>query len=141
MSEGLAFTRAAVADWHLTTAAGAAAADAVLVAAELLANACQHAGRPLALHLQLTPGRLRVAVTDPDPTPPRRVEPHRPATPHGHGLVVVDRIAADWGCTPVGDGKTVWADLPLPASDGTAEPDLRPARRTALANPDPLMDT
>nr|WP_095878072.1 ATP-binding protein [Streptomyces sp. TLI_235] len=143
VSEGLAFTRAALADWHLPTAAGQVAADTVLVAAELLANAAEHGGRPLFLRLHRAPGRLRIAVTDPDPTPPSLVKPHRPETPHGHGLVVVDRIAADWGCTPDGHGgKTVWADLPLPSpdTDPAAEPDPRPARWTALADPDPLLD-
>ncbi len=143
VSEGLDFTRTALADWHLTTAAGQAAADAALVAAELLANAADHAGRPLALRLQRSPGRLRIAVTDPSPTPPRLVEPHQPQTPHGHGLVVVDRITAGWGCTPDGDGKTVWADLPLPGPDPgpTAAPDPQRARQAALADPDPHLDT
>ncbi|MEV8100460.1 ATP-binding protein [Kitasatospora sp. NPDC085879] len=143
MSEGLEFTRTALADWHLPSTAHQTAADAVLVAAELLANATDHAGHPLTLQLQRSPGRLRIAVTDPSPTPPRLVEPHRPQTPHGHGLVVVDRITTHWGCTPDGNGgKTVWADLPIPpsAADPAAEPDSRPAHLAALADPDPLLD-
>ncbi|WP_159401074.1 hypothetical protein [Streptomyces sp. NRRL B-24484] len=43
MSEGLASIRAALADWHLLATAGQVAADATLVAAELLASAAQHA--------------------------------------------------------------------------------------------------
>ncbi|MEU2631403.1 MULTISPECIES: ATP-binding protein [Kitasatospora] len=143
MSQGLDFTRTALADWHLPTTAGQVAADTVLVAAELLTNAAQHAGRPLVLQLHRTPERLRIAVTDPSPTPPHRVEPHRPHVPHGHGLVVVDRITTDWGCTLDGNGgKTVWADLSLPSRSSrcAAAPDPQRARRAALADPDPLLD-
>ncbi|MEW1912125.1 ATP-binding protein [Kitasatospora sp. NPDC085895] len=141
VSEGLAFTRAALTDWHLTTTAAQAAADAVLVTAELLANAAQHAGGPSTLHLQRSPGRLRIAVTDPDPAPPQPARPHRPQVPHGHGLIIVDRISTDWGHTPDDHGKTVWADLSVPAdADTTARPDPGHARRAALADPDPHLD-
>ncbi|MEV7175337.1 ATP-binding protein [Kitasatospora sp. NPDC093679] len=145
MRDGVDFTRHALTDWHLT--GRPAAGDAVLAAAELLANAAQHAGGPLALDLRLRPGGLRIAVTDANPVPPHLIEPHRPETPHGHGLVIVDRVTEAWGATPAGDGKTVWADLPLtPATDPGPEPDRGPepdpgrARRAALARPDPLFD-
>nr|WP_144298857.1 ATP-binding protein [Streptomyces sp. TLI_235] len=145
VSEGLEFTRTALADWHLPTTARQTAADTVLVAVELLANATDHAGHPLTLRLQLqrAPGQLRIAVTDPSPTPPRLVEPHWPQTPHGHGMVVVDRITTDWGCTSEGNGgRTVWADVPLPFLEPgpAAAPDPQRARQAALADPDPLLD-
>ncbi|WP_431683208.1 ATP-binding protein [Kitasatospora sp. KL5] len=135
VSGGLDFTRRVLTDWHLSR--HRAADEAGLVVAELLANAAEHAGGPLALDLQRRRGRLRIAVTDASPAPPRPSRHHRPEVPRGHGLVIVDRIAADWGCLPDLTGKTVWAELPLPPA---ADPDPGRARRAALADPDPLFD-
>ncbi|MEW1910045.1 ATP-binding protein [Kitasatospora sp. NPDC085895] len=133
VSEGIDFTRHALAVWHLT--GPRAADDTVLVAAELLANAAEHAGGPLALGLEKHPGRLRIAVTDTSPARPRLQEDYRPDTPHGHGLILVDRIAADWGWAADGGGKAVWVEVTIPS-----EPDPRPAHRAARADPDPLFD-
>ncbi|WP_431683234.1 ATP-binding protein [Kitasatospora sp. KL5] len=138
MSEGIVFARRSLAGWHLeSTVAGTAAADAVMAAAELLANAVDHAGGPLALDLGRHGGHLRVAVTDPSSAPPHLHEQYRPDAVNGHGLVIVDRVAAAWGCTFHDGGKTVWAELALSPVGG---PDPGRARRAALADPDPLFD-
>jgi anti-sigma regulatory factor (Ser/Thr protein kinase) len=126
VSDGVAFARATVADWHLASNGGTASTDAVLVAAELLANAVDHAGGPLALELGRRHGWLRVAVSDPDSALLRRADPYVPDRPHGHGLMIVDRIAADWGTSPDRGGKTVWADLPLPPAPAGPDPPLDP---------------
>ncbi|MFJ5546480.1 ATP-binding protein [Streptomyces sp. NPDC093225] len=106
---GLAFARQALTDWQLTAQAG----DALLVAAELLANAVKHAGGPTRMSVDHTDGLLRIAVTDPSPAPPHRRR-HRPESIGGHGLFLVDHLATQWGTLPNGIGKTVWADLALP---------------------------
>jgi hypothetical protein len=43
------------------------------------------------------------------------VLPLDPTRIGGLGLVVVDRIASDWGVAPFPGGKTVWAALSLPS--------------------------
>lgn len=111
---GIDATRQALADWHLH----AAAPDALLIAAELLANAALHTLGPLSLDLDLDDGDsgggggavLRITVTDPLPDPPRP-RPHRPDQPHGHGLHLVRHLSTAWGHHPHGRGKQVWAEI------------------------------
>ncbi|MFE9821779.1 ATP-binding protein [Streptomyces sp. NPDC005791] len=94
-----------------------------LVVAELSANAVQHgrvAGRDFRLRLTLSAagGRstVRVEVTDtraerlPEPAPAQ--DPEHPLTETGRGLLLVARLADDWGWhpRPDGPGKTVWAE-------------------------------
>ncbi|MFF2078520.1 ATP-binding protein [Kitasatospora sp. NPDC058162] len=114
VSEGLAFTRQVLADWHL--APSRFADDVQLVAAELLTNAVRHAGGALALDIAQYGHCLRIAVTDPASS----TDLPRPGWPRsgrigGYGLVIVERLALRWGASSAGRGKTVWADLgPLP---------------------------
>ncbi|WP_431676797.1 ATP-binding protein [Kitasatospora sp. KL5] len=95
--------------------------DIVLVACELVANACVHTSGPTGLDLDLDPvgGRVQVAVTDTGPGSLRARGPYKPGLPYGRGLDIVERLAERWGHDPVPDnGKTVWADLPAPPLDG-----------------------
>ncbi|WP_051814284.1 ATP-binding protein [Kitasatospora sp. MBT63] len=91
------------------------AQDILLVVSELLSNAYRHTPGPTGLDIRLDRerGKLTVAVTD---TGTRRpvVRAYRPTQPHGHGMHIVDRLAASWGVTPAPGGKTVWAVLPAP---------------------------
>ncbi|GAA2116985.1 hypothetical protein GCM10009759_62970 [Kitasatospora saccharophila] len=87
--------------------------DVLLVACELLANACDHAPGVTCLDVDLADGHLTVAVTDGALTRPVPA-PWRPGQPHGHGLHVVERISTRWGVSPFPGGKTVWAALPAP---------------------------
>ncbi|MFJ6783090.1 ATP-binding protein [Streptomyces yangpuensis] len=112
-SAGIAWVRRALADWNLTGPTGQGD-DAVLVAAELLSNAVEHAGGVRSLTLAHHHGVLQIAVTDPSPDHPR-LRAHRPDSVGGHGLFLVDRLTRDWGSRPNGRGKTVWADLDLPS--------------------------
>ncbi|MFJ6650989.1 ATP-binding protein [Streptomyces sp. NPDC091290] len=97
---------------------------AELLAAELLANAVQHA-----LHTDSGCARvtlvarqdrcgLRVEVADPDPSIP--VMRHATADDEGgRGLALVEALADRWGVTERPTGKTVWFSL-TPATAGTA---------------------
>jgi anti-sigma regulatory factor (Ser/Thr protein kinase) len=83
-----------------------AAEDVVIAAGELVANAIEHGGGVLALHVEGRPGDVRVEVYD-----------HRPVLSgdgaddrdRGRGLAMVEAVCADWGWTPSADGKVVWA--------------------------------
>lgn len=134
------FTRRALADWHWTTqpadgaygmqgAEGAAgyrpydadryeaAEDVLLLVSELVGNACLHAGGVRDLVLRRGPGRLRIEVGDGSPEHPRRLWTAGAALPGGHGLLILERLARSWGWEPYADGrngKTVWAEVPLP---------------------------
>ncbi|GAA4834273.1 ATP-binding protein [Kitasatospora terrestris] len=85
--------------------------DVLLVACELLANACRHTPGPTDLDIDLDGDRLTVAVTDSSATLPEP-RPWCPAAPNGHGLHIVERLTTGWGTVPAGSGKTVWACLP-----------------------------
>ena len=94
------------------------------IVAELAANAALH-GRVhsrdfrLALTLDTATGRLRIAVTDARgdslPSLPADHETSLDAE-SGRGLVLVTALADRWGVEPYSPGgKTVWAELRLPA--------------------------
>ncbi|WP_052390751.1 ATP-binding protein [Streptomyces sp. NRRL B-24484] len=111
---GIDFVRLALAQWRPGTNP-AVVHDVLLVAAELLANAVDHAGGPVALDLWLAASgdRLRIDVVDTGPAAPR-ILPVRPGEPHHRGLRIVDHIAEAWGHRRDDTGKTVWAELRLP---------------------------
>lgn len=90
------------------------AADAALLASELMANALLHSGMPRPrVRLHVIDDGLRVAVTDTGHRLPV-VPPRDPSRVGGNGLRIVDALAPAWG-TEVHDGlgKTVWFTLPL----------------------------
>ncbi|MEV7180075.1 ATP-binding protein [Kitasatospora sp. NPDC093679] len=111
---GIDFVRLTLAHWRPGTEA-AAVDDVLLVAAELITNAVDHADGPVAVELWLAVrgGRLRIDVTDTSPAEPR-ILAVEPGEPHHRGLRIVDHIAHAWGHRPEGVGKTVWAELHLP---------------------------
>lgn len=91
--------------WDLPHLTGRAA----LVANELVVNAAEHARTLMTLQVKLGRRYLYVAVFD-----GVRAEPT--ARQGGHGLRLVESLAAQWGCTPTADGKVIWAGLdPAPA--------------------------
>jgi anti-sigma regulatory factor (Ser/Thr protein kinase) len=84
---------------------------ALLCVSELVTNAVVHATGPYTLHLRSTPGgRLRIEVDDSDGRSPvvREVMADQAG---GRGMLLVDRLAADWGTSHRPGGKTVWAEL------------------------------
>ncbi|MFD3680431.1 ATP-binding protein [Streptomyces sp. NPDC058613] len=112
----LAATTPATARRHVTellqAAAGAGpdsvtAADALLVASELVTNAIRHGGGITAFHASLTGDTLHLAVSD---TSPRHPAP-RPTTPGragGFGWPLIQRLTDHVDITPLPEGgKTI----------------------------------
>lgn len=89
--------------------------DALLVASELAANAITHADSACRIRLSLNPATLRIDVLDtgtgtPEPQPASATEEH------GRGLHLVAALTTAWGLEVLpGEGKLVWAELPLPS--------------------------
>ena len=97
---------------HLGPRAGqSAVADAVLVTAELAANAIVHARSAFTVVVSHPPGHIRISVSDAVP-----LDAGRPLTAQpGHGLDVVAQLAARWGAQSRPGGKVVWVELPAAA--------------------------
>lgn len=115
------FTRLALTEWQWLPAAGSGsghtdetADDVLLLVSEVVANACLHAGGPRSLLLRCTADRLRIEVTDGSPAPPAVRPSADPAVPGGHGLLIVERLAREWGSERVGGGKCVWVEVDTP---------------------------
>jgi anti-sigma regulatory factor (Ser/Thr protein kinase) len=90
--------------------------DVRLVTSELVTNSFKHAGNPpghpIQVKLDLRSDRLRLEVIDRsvfDPTP----ETSNELRDVKWGLVLVDRIAEDWGRISEGG---IWVDFSLPRS-------------------------
>jgi anti-sigma regulatory factor (Ser/Thr protein kinase) len=91
--------------------------DAELVASELVANAVRHAATPVVLTLGRREGHLLIAVQDaaPDRLPNPRTAGAEESG--GRGMLLVDRLARRWGCSPGETSKVVWAELAATALD------------------------
>ena len=88
--------------------------DAQLVVSELVTNALMHGDGALVLRASISDSAVQVSVTDSGDGLPE-VLPLDPSRIGGLGLIVVERIASDWGISPFPGGKTVWAALSLPS--------------------------
>ncbi|MFB7281609.1 ATP-binding protein [Streptomyces hydrogenans] len=116
------FTARALADWGWIPAASPQARervdDVLLLVSEVVTNACLHAGGPEEFVLRHADGLLRVEVADRSPEHPRRLAPRSPSLPGGHGMMVLDRLASDWGSSDRGPGvpgKVVWLEVGRPS--------------------------
>lgn len=99
-----------------------AADDIVLVAVELVTNACLHGGGPVELRVFRSEGVVRVEVEDRTEERPVPRNPFDGLRTGGHGLLIVRRLSREWGTlVQPGRGKTVWAELAEPGS-GAAPP-------------------
>ncbi|MBV8950305.1 MAG: ATP-binding protein [Actinobacteria bacterium] len=84
--------------------------DAVLLVSELVTNAIRHADSDVMIAVDQTEDRVRFSVTDFGPGWPVRQPPDGQGG--GYGLQFVDAVATNWGAYRIGDGKTVWFELP-----------------------------
>ncbi|MGX1885871.1 SpoIIE family protein phosphatase [Streptomyces sp. NPDC055287] len=89
--------------------------DAVLlIVSELVTNALVHTKGQVRLDLTLTGEHLRVAVSDSSPrTPVKPASVDWEAT-GGRGILLVEAVSASYGSVPLGGGKQVWAETPVP---------------------------
>ena len=108
----------ALARRYVTSMAAAWAAEtlelAILLTSELVTNAVVHGLGPVQLLLSDDDGRLIIEVSDGKLGPLPRT-PGRPsgAAESGRGLLIVERLAARWGCRArrMPPGKVVWFEL------------------------------
>ncbi|MYW12704.1 ATP-binding protein [Streptomyces sp. SID2563] len=115
-SVSLARRRAArlVGEWGHPERAG----EVALLVSELATNALIHGslrGRLIRVRVVLTGAALRVEVTDPRGERLPGIREAGGDECYGRGLPIVDGIADRWGVEPHTVGKTVFAELALPA--------------------------
>jgi anti-sigma regulatory factor (Ser/Thr protein kinase) len=88
------------------------AMNAQLMVSELFTNALEYGTGPITLCVLITRNTVRVEVSDDSDTHP---VPRRPPDDdiHGRGLIIIERLARDWGVEPQsnGRGKVVWFAL------------------------------
>jgi len=90
--------------------------DAVLLASELVTNSVSYGRGDVAVTVEATSGKVRVAVghASQDPSTPHLARPG-PDGLGGQGLHIVDRLAARWGTERNQDGyQRVWFELAPP---------------------------
>jgi hypothetical protein len=80
---------------------------------EPVANAVEHARTSLTLSANLDAETLRIAVSDQCPHLPQ-VQMHDVKAARGRSLQMVAALAAGWGITITGWGKTVWTRILAP---------------------------
>jgi hypothetical protein len=88
--------------------------DAAVITTELATNAVLHAQSGFTVVVSRRPEGIRIAVRDASLVrpQPRRAGPFETS---GRGLRMVAALSARWGSELVPGGKTIWADLELPA--------------------------
>lgn len=82
-----------------------------LVTSELVGNAVRSGAEPLRLRLILD-HRLTCEVSDASNSAPH-LKHARTVDENGRGLFIVASVADNWGTRYLGQGKTVWVQLPL----------------------------
>ncbi|MBV2356291.1 SpoIIE family protein phosphatase [Streptomyces sp. J2-1] len=90
-----------------------------LAADELVTNALLHTEGAAVVTLRVLDGegrRLRVEVEDSSSALPRRREPSDDRV-SGRGLILVDRLADEWGVEARGGGKAVWCEFRVSARE------------------------
>lgn len=89
---------------------------ATLLVSELVANAVLHSGTALEVVVRCDADRVRIEVHDGNPVLPVRKH-YSNMSGTGRGLLLVERMAAEWSAERTNGGKVVWFEL-----DGRAAP-------------------
>ncbi|MFB7114028.1 ATP-binding protein [Streptomyces sp. NPDC056291] len=92
--------------------------DLRLLTGELVANAVTHTQAACVVCVRWTGERIRVEVSDVDPTPVT-LSRVLPTDEHGRGLSLVAAMATAWGSQPCPSGKTTWFELAVPVAGET----------------------
>lgn len=85
--------------------AGRAAVAVQLLASELVTNAVLYGSPPITLELSCSAYALQLRVSE-----QARADAPAPAS-DGLGMLLVDKVAHEWGTTPTRTGKTVWCTV------------------------------
>ncbi|MFG2196686.1 ATP-binding protein [Streptomyces sp. NPDC048639] len=101
------------------TAAAELIDAALLIADELVTNACRHTSGPLTLLLLWERESLAIEVDDPSPLPPVPVPEERRGESGGFGLQIVASLADEWSVHRHPGGKTVRARMSFPSRHGS----------------------
>lgn len=95
--------------WRLSSAL---AGSVQLVLTELVNNAVLHAGTGLVLTITLTgEDVVHLAVRDGSTVVPRRQQHVGAPLASGRGFTLIEAFSAEWGVTPLPDGKIIWAEV------------------------------
>jgi serine/threonine-protein kinase RsbW len=84
---------------------------AALLVSELVTNALRYGEQPMRLVARRAEHGVRVEVHDGRPGETPRLRNPSPDSPTGRGMVLVDALAARWGCSEQGGRKQVWFEL------------------------------
>jgi anti-sigma regulatory factor (Ser/Thr protein kinase) len=84
---------------------------AELMTSELTTNCVRHAGTEFEVTVD-SREPIHIAVSDTGAGDPQVLSP-APTDPSGRGLLIVSKLASDWGVIPAAPGKTVWFTLEL----------------------------
>jgi anti-anti-sigma factor len=107
-----ALLRSACSDWRIE----ALAADAQVVATELVTNVVQHARTSCRLIVRLDDTALRISVRDHEVADDATLQRLHSAPTLPGGLGTVAGLTRIQGVTPHSDGKTIWAAIDLDRS-------------------------
>ena len=83
---------------------------ATMLVSELVANAVLHTGTPIDVVVCPESGGVRVEVHDGSPQMPIRKH-YSTLSGTGRGLLLVERMATEWGSDRTDGGKVVWFEL------------------------------
>ncbi|WP_435217063.1 ATP-binding protein [Streptomyces sp. bgisy034] len=111
LAQARQFTRRHLIRWGLEEAVD----DVITVVGELTGNAVRHTAAAedgAWLALATSPRTVMCIVRDPSPQVPSPRRAGQLAT-YGRGLGVVASLSCVWGWTVDGDGKAVWARIPI----------------------------
>jgi anti-sigma regulatory factor (Ser/Thr protein kinase) len=98
--------RAMLTDWDL----GALSDVAQLLTSEVVTNSLLHARSAIRLTIEHTAAGVRIAVTDESTVIPA-LRPRSASATTGRGLLLISRLADEWGTDVSEGGKTVWFTL------------------------------
>ncbi|MGV9879069.1 ATP-binding protein [Streptomyces sp. NPDC003006] len=87
--------------------------DVQLCVSELLSNVIRHLGEGTPVTVRVTggAGRIRVAVTDPEPRAWPVLSRAAGDDETGRGLALLDAVSLRWGVEQGASSKTVWCEL------------------------------
>ena len=91
---------------------------ATMLVSELVANAVLHTGTPIEVVITTLADAVRIEVHDGSQQLPVRKH-YSTMSGTGRGLMLVERMASNWGADRTADGKVVWFEL-----DGDTAPSI-----------------